>query len=80
MQTIQGKATQEDIQIVIQPFYYKWGEKEIRGRLEKARLPRIDQPSLKPNRDLHEQFIVRDAAWSPRPSLLSPERPFHEAE
>jgi len=57
-----------------------WRPMEIRGRLEKATLPRLDQVSLKTDRDLKEYFIVRDAAWSPLPALLSPERPFNEPE
>ena len=57
-----------------------WRPMEIRGRLEKAMLPRLDQVSLKVNRDLKEYFIVKSAEWSPLPALLSPERPFNEPE
>ena len=52
-----------------------WRPMVISGRLEKANLPRLDQVSLKPDRDLEEQFIVRNASWTPLASLLSPERP-----
>ena len=47
---------------------------EVRGRLESAKLPRLDQISLKANRDLKEYFIVRHAEWSPIDRLLSVER------
>jgi hypothetical protein len=57
-----------------------WRPMEIRGRLEKAMLPRLDQVAQKPNRDLKEYFIVKGAAWSPLPALLGPERPFDEPE
>jgi hypothetical protein len=52
----------------------------IRGVLEKTKLPRLDQITEKPDRDLAEQYIVREASWEPIPALLSPERPFNEAE
>ena len=52
----------------------------IRGVLEKAMLPRLDQITDKPHRELEEQYIVRKASWEPIPALLSPERPFNEAE
>ena len=55
-----------------------WRPMEIRGRLEKAALPRLDQLGLKSDRDLRECFIVRGAAWTPLPSLLSLERPFFD--
>lgn len=48
----------------------------VHGRLEKAMLPRIDQISLKQDRDPAEYFIIRNATWAPLPQLLSPERPF----
>ena len=57
-----------------------WRPMEIRGRLEKAKLPRLDQVSLKSDRDLKEYFIVKDAKWSPLPELLSPERPNDESD
>ncbi len=57
-----------------------WRPMEIRGRLEKAILPRLDQITLKANRDLKEYFIVRGAQWSPLPALLSFERPFEGSE
>jgi hypothetical protein len=57
-----------------------WRPMEIRGRLGKAMLPRVDQVSLKLERDVKEYFIVRGAEWSPLPALLSPERPFDELE
>jgi hypothetical protein len=52
----------------------------IRGRLEKARLPSLDQISLKEDRDLKEYYVVRKAQWSPLPALLGPEQPFSEPE
>ena len=57
-----------------------YGPMVIRGRLEKANLPRLDQISSKPDRDLKEYFIVRDASWKPLPALLSPERPIKNEE
>lgn len=57
-----------------------WRPMVIRGRLEKAMLPRLDQVSLKEDRDLKEYFIVRDAEWTPLPALLGPERPYVEPE
>ncbi len=45
----------------------------IRGRLERAMLPRIDQIALKIDRDLGEAYIVRDAVWEPLDALLAPE-------
>lgn len=47
----------------------------IRGVLDKALLPRLDQVSEKDNRDLKEYFIVRNATWEPLAELLAPERP-----
>ena len=47
----------------------------IEGRLEKAKLPSLDQISLKADRDLAEYFIVREASWKPLPALLFPDRP-----
>lgn len=55
-----------------------WKPMVIRGVLEKASLPRLDQISRKPDRDLKEYFIVKKASWEPLPALLSPERPFTE--
>lgn len=52
----------------------------IRGRLEKAVLPRLDQLSLKSNRDLQEYFIVRDPTWEPIEKLLGPERPIDDLD
>jgi len=52
-----------------------WKPVVIRGVLEKAVLPRLDQVSKKRNRDLKEYFIVREASWEPLPALLAPERP-----
>lgn len=57
-----------------------WRPMVIRGRLEKAMLPRLDQVSLKANRDLKEYFIVRDAEWTPLSDLLGPERAYAEPE
>jgi hypothetical protein len=49
---------------------------EIEGRLERARLPRLDQIYQKPDLDLADYFIVRDPSWRLLPELLAPERPF----
>jgi hypothetical protein len=57
-----------------------WRPMIIRGILEKAKLPRVDQVSLKANRDLKEYFIVRKPSWEPLDALLSPERPFSESD
>jgi hypothetical protein len=46
----------------------------IEGKLERAKLPRIDQISEKPDRDLEESFVVREASWKALPGLLFPER------
>lgn len=46
----------------------------IEGRLDKAKLPRLDQVSRKPDRDLADYFIVREANWKPLPALLFTER------
>lgn len=50
----------------------------IRGTLDKARLPRLDQITLKADRDLKEYFIVRKASWEPLEALLGPERPIQK--
>jgi hypothetical protein len=42
-----------------------WRPMQIEGRLERARLPRLDQISLKPDRDLGDYFIVREPSWKP---------------
>ncbi len=52
-----------------------WRPMQIEGLLERARLPRLDQVSLKPDRDLRDYFIVRGASWKPLPELFAPERP-----
>ena len=52
----------------------------IRGALERAMLPRIDQIGKKADRDLAEQFIVRNASWEPLDELLGPERPFPKVD
>lgn len=57
-----------------------WKPMVIRGFLEKATLPRLDQVTQKIGRDLKEYFIVKKASWEPLPALLSPERPFIEPE
>jgi len=57
-----------------------WKSMIIRGRLEKAQLPSLDQISEKEDRDLKEYFIVKDAEWTPLPDLLGPERPFTEPD
>jgi hypothetical protein len=46
----------------------------IRGVLDKAKLPRIDQISVKANRNLREHYIIRKASWAPTDPLLAPER------
>lgn len=52
-----------------------WGRPVvIRGMLEKAKLPRIDQISLRSDRGLRDHYIVRKASWEPLDALLSPER------
>jgi hypothetical protein len=53
---------------------------EVEGRLERAQLPRLDQVSLKPDRDLADHYIVRGAELKPLPHLLSPDRPFPRAK
>ena len=57
-----------------------WRPMVIRGTLEKAKLPRLDQISLKSERDLKEYYIVRKASWEPLPELLGPERAFSDDE
>jgi hypothetical protein len=57
-----------------------WRPMVIHGTLEKAKLPRVDQVSLKSDRDLKEYYIVRKATWEPLPELLGVERPFQEEE
>ncbi len=52
-----------------------WKPVVIRGVLDKAVLPRLDQVSKKRDRDLKEYFIVREASWEPLAKLLGPERP-----
>ena len=51
-----------------------WKPMIVRGTLDRAKLPRLDQVSLKADRDLREYFIVRKASWEPLPALLGPER------
>lgn len=46
---------------------------EITGILDQEKLPRLDQISLKENRDLKMYFIVRNATWAPVNELLEPE-------
>jgi hypothetical protein len=46
---------------------------EITGTLEQAVLPRIDQITLKPNRDTKLYFIIRKASWKPIEELLAQE-------
>jgi len=57
-----------------------WRPIVIRGTLEKARLPRLDQVSEKEVRDLKDYYIVRNASWEPLAELYSPERPFGEPQ
>lgn len=52
-----------------------WQPMEITGILELDSLPRIDQISLKPERDLDLYFIVRKASWTPIDTLLEQELP-----
>lgn len=53
-----------------------WRPMVIEGRLERATLPRLDQISLKPDRDVAEYYIVREPTWKPlRGGLLFPEIP-----
>ena len=53
-----------------------WRPMEIKGKLERAKLPRLDQISLKPDRDLGDYFIVREPSWKPLPALFTSERDF----
>ena len=46
---------------------------EITGILEQKKLPRIDQISIKSDRDLKLYYIVRNASWAPINELLTPE-------
>ena len=52
-----------------------WRPMEITGTLEQAEMPRIDQISLKPDRDLDTYYIVREPRWTPVENLLAPELP-----
>ena len=52
-----------------------WRPMVIEGKLDRATLPRLDQVTLKRDRDLAEYFIVREANWKPLGTLLSPEIP-----
>lgn len=49
---------------------------EITGTLEQAKLPRIDQITLKSHPDLKLYYIVRKASWTPIFELLTPELKF----
>ncbi|HEX5105067.1 MAG TPA: hypothetical protein VFV87_14710 [Pirellulaceae bacterium] len=52
-----------------------WGKPiVIRGVLDKSKLPRLDQISLRSDRGLRDHYIVRKAQWEPLSTLLSPER------
>jgi hypothetical protein len=57
-----------------------WRPMIIRGMLDKAKLPRLDQVSLKLDRDLKEYYIVRNASWEPLPELLGVERPIDDQD
>ena len=46
---------------------------EISGTLDQAELPKIDQITLKENRDRRLYYIVRKANWIPIQELLTPE-------
>ena len=52
-----------------------WRPIEIFGNLEEDLLPRIDQISLKHERDLKKYYIVRNPKWKPIDGLLTPETP-----
>lgn len=52
---------------------HHWRPVIIKGILEKARLPQLDQDSLKPNQDLKEYYIIRQASWEPLGELMAPE-------
>ena len=52
-----------------------WRPMVIEGKLDQATLPRLDQVTLKRDRDRAEYFIVREASWKPLGTLLSPESP-----
>jgi hypothetical protein len=55
-----------------------WRPMVIRGTLDKARLPRLDQVTVKVDRDLKDYYIVRKASWEPLPELLGVERPIEK--
>ena len=46
---------------------------EVTGILEQAALPRLDQITLKTNRDRKLYYIIRKASWTPITELLVPE-------
>jgi hypothetical protein len=46
----------------------------IRGILDKAKLPRVDQISVKANRNIRDYYIIRQASWAATSALLAPER------
>jgi hypothetical protein len=52
-----------------------WAPVEVRGRLERAVLPRIDQITLKSPPDPAMQFVVREGVLLRTTELLSPEVP-----
>lgn len=47
----------------------------VRGVLDRAKLPRLDQVSVKADRNLRNYFIIRQATWAPTSALLAPEHP-----
>jgi hypothetical protein len=51
---------------------------EITGILKQEKLPRIDQITIKTNRDLQLYYIVRKASWTPIEELLTPELQFDD--
>lgn len=55
-----------------------WRPMEITGQLEQVELPRIDQITLKEDRDLATCYIVRRPKWIPISHLLTPELPIDE--
>ena len=57
-----------------------WRPMIIRGTLDKAKLPRLDQVARKTDRDLKDYYIVRKASWESLPELLGVERPIENEE
>ncbi|MBA4019725.1 MAG: hypothetical protein C0483_21380 [Pirellula sp.] len=55
-----------------------WRPMEITGVLEQAQLPRIDQITEKPDRDLATYYVVKRPKWIPVDELLTPELSLEE--